>query len=158
MKRLGSVLFCVVAFFLMTAPTPAERSRDIHVNGKFLISSYNVDGKQVVAFKDLARLIAGAGTFTINSGKLQANVAPTMAATVQPSGRGLALKVKSAVTIGNILTSDGQQWVAVSDLVKAIGGTEVAATNRVGVNVPIQIRVFDCPDVHCCSDCGIAIR
>lgn len=157
MKRLGSVVFCLVAFFLMTAPTAVEKSRDIFVNGKFLISSYTVEGRQVVQFKDLARLIAGAGTFTINAGKLQASVGPAMATMVKPSGRGLGLKVKGAATIGNVLNSGGQQWVAVSDLIKAIGGTDVTP-NGVATTAPLQIRVFDCPDVHCCPDCGIAIR
>ena len=167
MKRLGSAVFCLFAFFLMTAPTAVERSRDVYVNGKFLISSYNVNGNQAVAFNDLARLVAGAGNLTINGGKVMTVLPQTQHSTARvlpqentgPAARNAALlKVKNAVALGSVFSSGGQQWLLLADLVTQLGGTQALPTNRLGDGVPIQIRVFDCPDVRCCPQCGIAIR
>jgi len=158
-SRLGFAVFCSLAFFLIAAPTAVERSRDVHVNGKFLITSYNVDGKQAVSFDDLAKLFSGAGNLTINGGKVMTVAKQTPQENLRPAARNAAsLKVRNAVTLGNVLSSGGRQWVLLADLVKQLGGTQVAPTNRLGAGVPIQIRVFDCPDVLCCPDCGIAIR
>jgi hypothetical protein len=158
MKRLGVAVFCLFAFLVMTAATAAERSRDIYVNGKFLISSYNVDGKHVVAFNDLAKLVAGAGTLTIDGGKVKTVVPQTQRAMGSVLPKENRLKIKNAVVLGNVFSNGGQQWILLADLVKQLGGKQAVPTSRLGAGVPIQIRVFDCPDVQCCPDCGIAIR
>lgn len=159
MKRLGMAVFCLFALFLMTAAA-AERSRGVYVNGKFLIASYNVNGKQVVAFDDLAKLVAGAGNLTVAGGKVMTVAAqPRTMASVMPAARGgVALKIRKAGALGAVLSSGGKQWISLSDLVKQLGGVQAIPIESLAAGAAIQIRVFDCPDVQCCPDCGIAIR
>jgi hypothetical protein len=162
MKRLVLAVFCLFALFLMTAPTAVEKSRDIYVNGKFLITSYSVGGQQVVAFEDLTKLVAGAGNLTINGGKVVTHKpiakAGVMGQPPQGARTGAALKIKNAVALGNVISSNGRQWLAVSDLLKQVGGMQEVPTDRLAAGAAIQLRVFDCPDVHCCPDCGIGVR
>ncbi len=82
----------------------------------------------------------------------------TMASALPGARAGVGLKVKKAVALGNVLSSGGQQWINLSDLIKQLGAIQQVPTNRLGAGAAIQIRVFDCPDVQCCPDCGIAIR
>jgi type 1 fimbria pilin len=158
MKRTGIAVLCLVAF--VSTAGAAQKSRDIHVNGKFLISSYTVNGTQVVSVADLSKLVSGYGNFTVNGGKVMAGLGSqrTLASAVPPARGGLGLKVRKELALGNAFSAEGHQWLAVTDLVKQLGAKQLAQGGAVGVNAPLQLRVFDCPDVQCCPDCGIAIR
>lgn len=142
MKR---ALFALFAIAAMTAPTAVEKSHDIYVNGHFLISSYNIGGKQFVALDDVSKLLGG--HLAINGGRAVANPFPA---------RGFFVR-KHAV-IGNVVTLNGRNWLPTSDLLHQIGGVASVPLDRLGPNAALQIAVFDCPDVRCCPDCGIAVR
>lgn len=146
MKQLA---FCALALIVMTAPTAVEKSHDIYVNGHFLISSYKIGGKQFVALDDLSKLLGG--RLAINGGK---------AAMSSPPGefRGHGLFVRKAGILGNVVSLNGRNWIATSDFLHQIGGAASVSLDRLGAGAPLQIRLFDCPDVRCCPDCGIAVR
>jgi hypothetical protein len=151
MKRFALALFSVFAFFVMTAVTPGGRSHDIYVNGKFLISSYSVDGKEAVAFDDLAKLV-GASNLAIRSGRVMSSPPNEARGTTR-------LQIKKALALGNVFSSNGRQWIATPDFLKQIGGGAASAQfTRLGPGAALQIRLYDCPDVRCCPECGIAFR
>ncbi len=151
MKRFVMTLFCAFAFFVMTAVTPVGRSHDIYVNGKFLISSYSVDGKEAVAFDDFAKLV-GPANLAIRNGKV-------MSSPPNEARSSTRLQIRKAVALGNVFSSNGKQWIATSDFLKQIGGGGASAQfNQLGPGAALQIRLYDCPDVHCCPDCGIGFR
>jgi hypothetical protein len=143
MKHFAILLFAVTA---SAAPT---KSHDIFVNGKFLISSYNVGGRQLVALDDVRRVVSG--RLAVQGGRLVSSPPEIRAAH--------GLFVRKNVVLGNVIAVDGRQWLATAELVQQLGGASaVSALNRLGPAASLQIAVFDCPDVRCCPDCGIALR
>src|SRR5205814_8813055 len=108
MKQLA---MCALALVVMNASTAVEKSHDIYVTGHFLISSYNIGGKQFIAFDDLSKLLRG--RLAINDGK---------AATSSPSGefRGRGLSARKAGILGNVISLNGRNWIATSDFLRQI--------------------------------------
>lgn len=143
MKQFAILLLSATA--ALAAPT---KSHDVYVNGKFLISSYSVDGKQVVSLDDVRKIVGG--RLYVNGGKVYGEPTSDMRA---------AAHVKRNTVLGNVLTLGGGQWISTTDFLHQLGGANaVNAFSRLGAGGALQLALFDCPDVRCCADCGIAIH
>jgi hypothetical protein len=139
--------FAVLLLIAAAASAAPVKSHDIYVNGKFLISSYNVDGKQVVALDDVRKAVGG--RIAVNNGKVFG----------EPTSDLRGAHLRKNVVLGNVLTLQGRQWISTADFVQQIAGANaVNALSRLGAGAALQLALFDCPDVRCCPDCGIAMH
>ncbi|HUJ12459.1 MAG TPA: type VI secretion system tube protein Hcp [Thermoanaerobaculia bacterium] len=147
---------CAATVLLLMAPTAVERSHPLFINGHSFGNAVEINGVLAISVQDLAQSIGGTTNLQEAGIRIQSNTLnfmPAVQTTARDAASGLPtgkrmhkpfVITKELDKATPLLSSNGRQFVAVSDVAKMFGGT-LGVQGNLASGAPVNLNFAPSP-------------